>query len=132
VKSVKAELLSSTPIQQLRDNMLNPASFTQFQCYLEKACGCSCLLMADHSVVVRFPEGTLEEEYTGMSKPWRRETTIRLPNGVKLIKRLYPPLMEGEKPLVALLLPQDAIAKGGMVQENWRGLHRRRERGSHE
>jgi hypothetical protein len=123
---MKAELVSSLPLQELRDNMLNPACYVPFQRYLEKACGCSCLLMADHSVVVRFPEGTVEEEYAGQSSSWRRETTLCLPNGVKLIKRVYPALMEGEKALVALVLPQSAWEKGGeqrehAAHERWRG-----------
>jgi hypothetical protein len=114
---MKAELVSSTPIQELRDNMLNPASFVQFRRYLEKACGCSCAALDDHSVLVHFPEGTLEEEYAGQSTTWRRETTLRLPNGMKLIKRVYAPMTEGEKALVALLLPQGAF-------EQWRGQRR--------
>jgi hypothetical protein len=109
---MKVELLSSTPIQEIRDNMLNPASFVQFQRYLEKECGCCCAAMDDHCVVVRFPAGTVEEEYAGQSTVWRRETTIRFPNGVKLIKRVYPPMIEGEKLLVALVLPQGAFEKG--------------------
>jgi hypothetical protein len=123
---MKDELVSSTPIQEIRDNMLNPSCFALFQHYLEKACRCSCTAMGGHSVVVHFPEGTLEEEYAGKSTPWRRETTIRLPNGVKLIKRVYPPMMEGDKLLVALVLPQGILEKGGeqrghATNERWRG-----------
>jgi hypothetical protein len=110
---MKAEPVSSTPIQEVRDNMLNPAYFAHFQRYLEKACGCCCTVMDDKSVVVHFPEGTLEEEYAGQATVWRRETTIRLPNGVKLIKRVYPPMIEGEKMLVALVLSQGVFEKGG-------------------
>ncbi|MBV9230070.1 MAG: hypothetical protein JOZ18_12210 [Chloroflexi bacterium] len=125
---MKAELASSQPIQELHDNMLNPAYFTRFQSYLEKECGCSCTAMDNHTVAVHFPDGTLEEEYAGQSTPWRRETTIRLANGVKLIKRVYPPMVEGEKTLVALLLPQGVFAKRGMVEEHYRDVYRRRER----
>ena len=108
---MKGELVSSTPIQELQDTMLNPASLAQFQQYLENECGCSCTTLEDHSVIVHFPAGTLEEEYAGQSTTWKRETIIRLPNGVKLIKRVYPRMIEGEKSLVALLLPQGAFAK---------------------
>ncbi|MBV9228087.1 MAG: hypothetical protein JOZ18_02150 [Chloroflexi bacterium] len=113
---MKDELISSKPIQELRDNMLNPASFARFQYYLEKECGCACTMMADRSVVVRFPEGTLEQEYAGGSSTWRRETVICLPNGVRLIKRVYPPtvyppMMEEGKALVALVLPAGALVK---------------------
>ncbi|MBV9227899.1 MAG: hypothetical protein JOZ18_01205 [Chloroflexi bacterium] len=108
---MKGELVSSTPIQELRDNMLNLASFAQFQHYLEKECGCACTMMADRSVVVHFPEGTLEQEYAGASTTWKRETTIRLPNDVRLIKRVYPPMMEDGKALVALVLPAGALVK---------------------
>jgi hypothetical protein len=127
-----AELLSSTPIQELCDNMLNPAYFTRLQQYLEKGCGCSCTVLDDNSVVVHFPDGAIEEEYTGKSTPWRRETTIRLPNEVKLIKRVYPPMMEGEKMLVALLLPQGAFAKGENGGRKLERFTSEKREGSHE
>jgi hypothetical protein len=108
---MNAELISSTPIHEICDTMLNPAYFTAFQRYLEKECGCTCIALDDNRVVVHFPEGTMEEEYAGKSATWKKETTIRLPNGVKLIKRVYPPMMKGEKLLMALVLPQGAFEK---------------------
>jgi hypothetical protein len=108
---MNTELVSSTPIQELRDTMLNPDYFTPFQQYLERVCECSCTALDGKSFVVHFPKGTIEEEYAGQSTPRMRETTIRLPNGVKLIKRVYPPMNEGEKLLVALLLPKGEYLK---------------------
>jgi hypothetical protein len=106
---MKDELVSSTPIWEIRDNMLNSVCFVQFQRYLEKECGCSCTALDDGSVLISFPEGTIEEEYAGQSMTWKRETTIHLPNGVRLTKRVYPPTMEGGKLLVALLLPKEHL-----------------------
>jgi hypothetical protein len=108
---MNAELVSSASIDEMCDTMLNPAHFIAFQRYLEQECGCTCTALDDNSVVVHFPDGAIEEEYTGKSTTWRKETTIRLPNGVRLIKRMYPPMIEGKKPMVALLLPQVAFEK---------------------
>jgi hypothetical protein len=52
----------------------------------------------------------MEQEYAGMSSAYRKETIIRLPNGVKLFKRVYL-ASEGKTDLVALLLPKDAHRK---------------------
>jgi len=116
---MNAELISSTPIEEVRDDMLNPAYLTAFQRYLEKECGCTCTAVDDKRVAVHFPEGTIEEEYAGKSTTWKRETTIRLPNRVKLIKRVYPPMMEGGKELIALLLPEHVFS----TNKNGRGFN---------
>jgi hypothetical protein len=107
---MNAELVSSTPIDEMCDTMLNPASFIAFQRYLGKECGCTCIALDDKSIIIHFPEGTMEEEYTGRSTMLKRETTIRLPNDVKLIKRVHLPMMEGQKELVALLLPKNVFS----------------------
>jgi hypothetical protein len=107
---MKGERISSTPIQEFRDTMLNPAYFRLFEQYLDNVCQCTCTALEDESIVVHFPDGTMEEEYVGRSTPWRRETTIRLPNGVKLIKRVHTSTQEGEKVLAALILPKAAFS----------------------
>jgi hypothetical protein len=104
---MNAEPVSSTPIKEVRDTMLNPAYFSQFRDYLETTCGCSCTALDDTSALIRFPEGTMEEEYANMASAWRKETIIRLPNGIKLLKRVYL-AREGKTDLIALLLPKDA------------------------
>jgi hypothetical protein len=53
---MNAEPISSTPIQEIRDTMLNPAYFPQFREYLENECGCSCTALDDTSALIRFPE----------------------------------------------------------------------------
>jgi hypothetical protein len=103
---MNAEPISSTPIQEVRDTMLNPAYFPQFRDYLKKACGCCCTALDESTALIRFPEGTMEEEYANLSTTYKRETIIRLPNGIKLVKRVYPS-SEETTPLVALLLPKD-------------------------
>jgi hypothetical protein len=108
---MKDGLVSSLPIQEMRDTMLNPEYFTAFQRYLEQECKCTCIALDDTSILVRFPEGTMEEEYQGTSTTWRRETMICLPDGVKLIKRVHLPMKEGEKELIALVLPPHALTK---------------------
>jgi hypothetical protein len=104
---MNTEPISSTPIQEVRDTMLNPAYFPQFREYLENECGCCCTSLDETTALIRFPEGTMEEEYANLSTAYKRETIIRLPNGIKLVKRVYPS-SEEKPPLVALLLPKDA------------------------
>ena len=100
------EFLESTPIKELTDNTLNLVYFSAYQWYLEKECGCGVTYMSSGSALVRFPEGTLEEVYSGRSTQWVRETMILLPNKTRLKKVVRTPLSEGEKTLVALLLPK--------------------------
>ncbi len=108
---MKAERIFSTPIHECCDTMLNRDYLILFQRYLVHECGCTCTVLDDNSVLVRFPKGTMEEEYAGKSTRWKRETTISLPNGIQLCKRVYPPPEEGGKMLVALLLPEGIIEK---------------------
>lgn len=111
--------VSSTPIHEMCDTMLNPAYFPAFQRYLENICECTCIALHDKHVIVHFPEGTMEEEYAETATAWRRETTIRLPNRVRLLKRVYFPMREGERTLIALVLPNDAMKK---ETKTWRSI----------
>lgn len=86
--------LHSRPIEEVRISVFDQQYIARVQWYLEHELHCSMTYMSEEGgfYLIRFPEGTVEEVYTGRSTQWTYETTIRFPNGVTLKKYSRAPL----------------------------------------
>ncbi len=85
--------LLSQPISKVEMGRIEPRYVTRITWYLEHVLNCEITPLVDREgYLVRFPEGTVEETYSGQSTQWMHRTTIRLPNGQTLQKYVSAPL----------------------------------------
>lgn len=99
-----AKLLISIPIRELEISYLDARYAEPVRWYLEHELGCRLTYLVDGRYLLRFPEGTKEETWTGRSTYYTRETTIRLPDG-KQLTRIVRMSVDGGTRQVGLSFP---------------------------
>lgn len=102
--------LLSRPIREIEMDKMDQQYVTRVKWYLEQELHCSITYVSEREkYLVRFPEGTVEETYSGQSTQWTHRTTIRLPGGNTLLKYVSSPLNSTQSSQTMLAFPHRVL-----------------------
>ena len=103
-------LLHSQPISDVKIDMMDQRYISRVQWYLEHDLHCKVTSLNEYEgYLVEFPEGTVEETYSGQSTQWTHRTTIRLPHGQTLQKYVTAPLNPTQRSQTMLTFPNSIL-----------------------
>ncbi len=92
-------------IVELRLEMMGQEEAARIRSYLEFDLHCRMTYMSEGSYLLRFPDGTTEQECTQPDPKYKQETVITLPNGVILRKVVKYPCIHPHCTHTHLILP---------------------------
>ena len=99
------------PISELRIALMDQQSVARIQGYLEQKLQCRMTYFSQGYYLVRFPEGTIEEESPKPDPRYREETVLRFPDGATLRKCVKWPCMRPGCTHISLFLSDELEEK---------------------
>lgn len=94
------------PIIEIRLEMMDQDNALKARNYLEGQLHCRMTYMSEGYYLVKFPDGTVEEECPEPNPRYREETVIKLPNGAMLRKCVKWPCLHLGCTHIRLLIPE--------------------------
>lgn len=121
--------LLSQPISEVEMDKMDPKYIARVRWYLEQELHCTVTPLSQRDgYLIHFPEGTVEETYSGESTQWTHKTTIRLPDGTTLQKYVISPLNVAQRGQTMLAFPNTVLDCPEPPRRTGKALTRRKKR----